>query len=77
MEVVPPVTTATTEAGSRAPLLFESDGTTFVVDNEANAYVCIDSCLFIGPIIDSIFSLDAANVNRRLGLNTFPIRIAW
>ena len=67
----------TTEAGSRPPLLFGSDGTTFVVDIASNASVCNDSFLFIGPIIDSIFSLDAANVNRGLGLNTFPIRIAW
>ena len=51
----------TTEAGSRALLLFDSDDTTYVVDNEANTYVCKDSCLFIGPLIDSNVTSDTAN----------------
>ena len=67
----------TTEAGSRAPLFFDSDGTIFVVDNAANTSVCIFSHLSIGPLVDSNISLDTANRNRGLSLNTGPIHIAW
>ena len=43
----------TTEAGSHSPLLFDSYGRTFVVDNAANISVCKDSRIFIGPLNDS------------------------
>ena len=66
-----------TEAGSQAPLLFDSDGTTFVVDNAANIYVCNDNRLFIGPLIDSNVTLDIANRNQGISLKTGPTRIAW
>ena len=66
-----------TKAGSRALLLFDSDGKTFVVDNAANTFVCNDSRLFIGPLIGSNVILDTANGNRGLSLNNGPIRIAW
>ena len=67
----------TTEAVSHAPLLFDSDGMNFVVDNAANTFVCNDSRLFIGPLIDSNITLDNANGNRGLSLKISPIRIAW
>ena len=67
----------TTEAGSRAPLLFDSEGTTSVMDNAANTSVCNNSCLYIGPIIDYNVTLDNANVNGGISFNTGPICIAW
>ena len=67
----------TTEAGSRAPLFFDSDGTTFVVDNAANTSVCNASRLFIGPLIDYNVTLDTENGNRGLSLKTGPKRISW
>ena len=65
----------TTEEVIRAPLFFDLDGTTFVVDNAENIYVCNYSCLFIGPLSDSNVSLDTANLNKRPSLKTSPIRI--
>ena len=67
----------TNEAGSCALLLFNSDGTNFVVDNAANTYLCNGSRLFIGPLIDYNVTLNTANGNRGLSLKTVPIRIAW
>ena len=67
----------TTEAGSRAQLLFDSYGTTFVVDNASNTYVWNNSHLLIGPLVDYNVTLDTANGNRGLSLKTGPIRIAW
>ena len=67
----------TTEAGSCAPLLFDSDGTNFVVDNAANTYVYNYICLFVVPIIDSNVTLDTVNGNLWLSLKTGPICIAW
>ena len=67
----------TTEAGSCAPLLFDSDGTTFVVDNAANTSLYNNICLFIGPIFDYNVTLYTANGNRGLSLKTGPIGIAW
>ena len=58
----------TTEAGSCAPLLFDSDGTNFVVDNAANTSVCNNSRLFIGTLIDYNVSLDTTNGNRGISL---------
>ena len=43
----------TTEAVSRAPLFFDSDRTTFVVDNLTNTYVCNNGRLLFGPLVDS------------------------
>ena len=37
--------------------------------------MCNDSCLLIGPLVDSNVSLDTANGNRELSLKTGPIRI--
>ena len=65
-----------TEEGSRALLFYESNRTTFVVDNAANTSVCNNSRLFIGTLIDYNVSLDTANGNRGLSLKTGPIRIA-
>ena len=65
----------TTEAGSCAPLLFDSDGKTFVVNNAANKSVCNNSRLLIGTIIDSNATLDTVNGNRGLSLKIGPIRI--
>ena len=67
----------TTEAGSRALLLFDSDGKTSVVDIAANTYVCSNSCLFIGYLIDSNVTLDTVNINWGLSLKTGPFHIAW
>ena len=67
----------TTEAGSCAPLFFDSDGTTFVLDDAANTFVCNDSRIFIGPLNCYNVTLDTANVNRVISLKTGPIRIAW
>ena len=67
----------TTEAVSRALLLFESDGKNFVVYNAANKFVWNDSLLCIGPLIYSNVTLDTENVNPRISLKTDPIRIAW
>ena len=67
----------TTELGSRAPLLFDSDGPTFVVDNAANTSMCNNSCLLIGPLIESNVTLYNSNGNRGLSKPTSPIRIAW
>ena len=67
----------TTEASSCALLLFDSDGTTFVVDNAANTSVYNDSCLLIGPIFDSNVTRDTANGNRGLSLKSGPIRVSW
>ena len=67
----------TTEAGSHAPLLFDSYDTTFVVDNAANTSVCNGSRLFIGPLIDYNVTLDTANENRGLSLKTGTIQISW
>ena len=67
----------TTEAGSRALSLFDSDGTTFVVDNVANTSVCNDSRLFIGPLIEYNVTLNTANVNRGLSLKNGPICMSW
>ena len=47
------------------------------MDNAANKSVCNDSRIFIGPVVDYNFSLDTANVNWGLDLNTGPIRISW
>ena len=63
----------TTEAGSRALLLFESDDTTYVLDNEANTSVCNGIRLFIGPLIDYNVTLDTENINQRVSLRTGPI----
>ena len=65
----------TTESVSHAPLLFDSEGTTFVVDNAAKTSLFNDSSLLIGPIIYPTVTLDTANGNRGLVLNTGPIRI--
>ena len=62
----------TTEAGSRAPLLFDSEGTTSVMDNAANTSVCNNSCLYIGPIIDYNVTLENANVMEELVLILVP-----
>ena len=67
----------TTEAGSRTLSLFDSYGTTFLVDNEANTYVCNNSRIFIGPRIDSNVTLDTTNGNLGLCLKTGPVYIAW
>ena len=67
----------TTEAGSRALLLFDSDGRTFLVDNKANTYVCSDSRLFIGPLIDFNVSLDTVNGKQGNILKTGTICISW
>ena len=66
----------TTEVGSRTPLLFDLESTTFVVDNAAKKSVCNDSGLLIGPLIDSNVSLDTTNGNRGISLKTGNIRIA-
>ena len=47
--------------GCCALLLFDSDGTTFVVDNTANTSVCNYSLLLIGLLIDYNVSLDTTN----------------
>ena len=67
----------TTEASSRALLLFDLDGTTFVVDNTSNTYVCNDSHLLSVPLIDFNVTLDTVNGNRGFSLKTSPICIAW
>ena len=67
----------TTEAGSSATLLFDSDGSTLVVDNAENTSVCNDIRLFICPLIYSNGTLDTANGNWGLSLKTGPIRIVW
>ena len=67
----------TTEAVSCSPLLFDSDGTTFVVDNAENTSVCNNSRLLIGPLIDSNVSLDTVNGNQGNILKTGTIYIAW
>ena len=67
----------TTEVGSCPPLLFDSDGKTFVVDNAANTSVCNNSRIFIGSLIDSIVTLYTVNGNRGISLNTGPVHIAW
>ena len=53
----------TTEAGSRSPLFFDSDGTAFVVDDAANTSVCNDSHLFIGYLINYTVTLHTATGN--------------
>ena len=67
----------TTEAVNRARLFFDSDGTNCVVDNAVNTYMCNDSHIFIGPLIDYNVTLDTANGNWGLSLKTGPIYIAW
>ena len=47
----------TTEAGSHAPLFFESESTTFVVDNDASTSVCNNGLIFIGTLVDYNFTL--------------------
>ena len=54
----------TTKAGSHAPLFFDSDGTTFVVDIAANTSVYNYSCSFIGPLVDSTVSLETVESTR-------------
>ena len=66
-----------TEASSRALLWFDSDGTTFLVNNGANTSVCNDNRIFIDPLIDYNVTLDTENGNLGLSLKTGPIRIAW
>ena len=66
-----------TEAGSRALLFFDSDSMTFVVENKENTSLFNNSRLFIGILTNSNITLDTANGNQRLSLNTGPIRIAW
>ena len=57
--------------------LFDTDGLTFVVDNEANTHVCQDKSLFVRDISDSRVSLDTASgVNGPL-LQVGRIKISW
>ena len=67
----------TTKVGSRAPLLFDSDGTTFVVDNASTTSVWNYIRLFIGPLIDSNVTLETVNGNQGLSLKTVPICSDW
>ena len=67
----------TTEVGSRALLLIDLDGTTFLVNNGANTSVCNDNRIFIDPLIDYNVTLDTVNGNRGFSLKTSPICIAW
>ena len=53
----------TTEAGIHVMIFFDSGSTTYVVDNMVNTYVCKNSRLFLGPLIDSNVTLDTVNGN--------------
>ena len=68
---------ATSKNVDEQPILFDTDGITFLVDNCANTHVCNDKKLFCNLSSTATASLNTTNGSSEANLQSGRIKISW